>query len=777
MAGERLPSVFQEAFDGGLLIRYNKRKSDFEYAKKGKGCMSKKKRKLSNRNVLHYVIAFSCIIMLVILVMGTYLYRFYYTNMRDDFYENNDLYLSNIVKAHENEIQILKDIATQMELSKNAKFLLDEQPTKSTGLKSQLYQYRSVNQFFDVMYYYYQEDEYLYNHMTSMKLDYFCNTAYCLEDFSSEELKTLLTARQKSILVLPEEQLTGEITHFYDEKDQSAVYIVTIPPSYDSLLIFFVGSSHFDKLLSDEEENLRNRYIIYDGQVAVKRGSYEIEEDQLLAQLEGERVQKQITLGGVSYLMTEKMDSDGFTYVSLQPEEVFAGSLRTHSWGIIVLLILCCIPSLLLILILSRSMLGEVRNISRHLSGVENRDLYSLESIESGIRDLVEQSQSMKEDQLSLRKNRFIRNFVQSRYTALEALRRDAADAQINVSLGCYMVGVLGMRSDSHEEKTFVRILADVEKNSDIDGHGIRLLNSSQYVVVLFGKEEEALYRAFEDILHTGKQCCEEFVAAVSWHHKSLLIGSKAYLEANSAYDSRLLMDNDQIIRFTETGQNESFHSYSDLRNRYMVQLENTIRVGSEQEVEKAIGDLCEKLKQEHVPLLTFRLLYDEILRFLMEQWRGEEKDWNQIYNVFTLSRCLTIEDFTGLLTEACHMLLDTRTDAKNQQSELVRQAILKMHQEYGNPELNMSFLADSLGISPVTLAVEFKNETGISPSDYLAVVRLDRAKELLADTDMLIKDIGGAVGYEDDHVFIRRFKKYTGKTPGQYRKDMRKTE
>lgn len=115
--------------------------------------------------MLHYVIAFSVIIMLIIFVMGTYLYRFYYTSMQEDFYENNELYLSNIAKTHENEMQILKDIATQTELSKGSKFLLSEQPTKSTGLKNQLYQYRSVSQFFDVMYYFYQKDTYLYNHM------------------------------------------------------------------------------------------------------------------------------------------------------------------------------------------------------------------------------------------------------------------------------------------------------------------------------------------------------------------------------------------------------------------------------------------------------------------------------------------------------------------------------------------------------------------------------------------------------------------------------------
>ena len=322
------------------------------------------------------------------------------------------------------------------------------------------------------------------------------------------------------------------------------------------------------------------------------------------------------------------------------------------------------------------------------------------------------------------------------------------------------------------EEKIFEQILEFIQKQENLDGYGIHLVNTNQRVMVLFGESEENLYQAYDKILRIGRVHCDEFVVAVSWAHRSLLNGSLAYLEANTAYDSRFLVDSSQIIRFTEIGQNSSVSNYQNLRSRYMVQLENTIRVGNEQEVEKAIHDLCKKLEEEHATLLTFRLLYDEVLRFLMDQWNGDEKDWNQVYNVFTLSRCLTMEDFTSLLTEACHMILDTKTDVKNHQSELVVKAMEIMQKTYSDPDLNMASLADQLGISPVTLAVEFKNETGISPSDYLAVVRLERAKELLRTTDQLVKQVSEAVGYEDDHVFIRRFKKYTGKTPGQYRKE-----
>ena len=69
-----------------------------------------------------------------------------------------------------------------------------------------------------------------------------------------------------------------------------------------------------------------------------------------------------------------------------------------------------------------------------------------------------------------------------------------------------------------------------------------------------------------------------------------------------------------------------------------------------------------------------------------------------------------------------------------------------------------------------VTLSVGFRNELDISPSDYLTTLRMEKAKELLRETNMLIGDIPLAVGYEDAHVFRRRFKQYTVMTPGQYR-------
>lgn len=53
-----------------------------------------------------------------------------------------------------------------------------------------------------------------------------------------------------------------------------------------------------------------------------------------------------------------------------------------------------------------------------------------------------------------------------------------------------------------------------------------------------------------------------------------------------------------------------------------------------------------------------------------------------------------------------------------------------------------------------------------IEPSKYLTNLRMEEAKRLLRETDLLNKDISSAVGYEDVGSFIRRFRKQIGVTP-----------
>ena len=91
--------------------------------------------------------------------------------------------------------------------------------------------------------------------------------------------------------------------------------------------------------------------------------------------------------------------------------------------------------------------------------------------------------------------------------------------------------------------------------------------------------------------------------------------------------------------------------------------------------------------------------------------------------------------------------------------------------------DLSLEQIANEFHLSLSNLSRFFKQETGCTFSQYVTLMRFDKAKRLLSETDMPIKDIVTQVGYIDTASFVRKFKAYEGMTPGQWRSAYRITQ
>lgn len=87
--------------------------------------------------------------------------------------------------------------------------------------------------------------------------------------------------------------------------------------------------------------------------------------------------------------------------------------------------------------------------------------------------------------------------------------------------------------------------------------------------------------------------------------------------------------------------------------------------------------------------------------------------------------------------------------------------------------KLSVTDMAKEAGLSRFHFCRIFRKFTGMSPKKFLNKLRLERAKLLLRDTDRIVSDVAGEVGFEDLSNFIRYFKKYTGYTPSAYKKSL----
>ena len=108
--------------------------------------------------------------------------------------------------------------------------------------------------------------------------------------------------------------------------------------------------------------------------------------------------------------------------------------------------------------------------------------------------------------------------------------------------------------------------------------------------------------------------------------------------------------------------------------------------------------------------------------------------------------------------------------DKNEERSEsLVERARAYMQENYSR-EISLDDISKEVNISPYYFSKIFKDESGENFTEYLTNIRINKAKELLANGDLSIKEIGVMSGYSDPNYFSRIFKKQTGVTPSEYR-------
>ena len=73
--------------------------------------------------------------------------------------------------------------------------------------------------------------------------------------------------------------------------------------------------------------------------------------------------------------------------------------------------------------------------------------------------------------------------------------------------------------------------------------------------------------------------------------------------------------------------------------------------------------------------------------------------------------------------------------------------------------------------LGPTQFKKRFKSSTGMGIRDYLIMVRMDKARALLSNTDMPIIHVAANVGYDDVSAFSRRFKQSFGVSPKHYKR------
>ena len=101
----------------------------------------------------------------------------------------------------------------------------------------------------------------------------------------------------------------------------------------------------------------------------------------------------------------------------------------------------------------------------------------------------------------------------------------------------------------------------------------------------------------------------------------------------------------------------------------------------------------------------------------------------------------------------------------------VIRKAKAFIGEHYADPEITLRQVANEVAMSNNHFCTIFSQETGVTFTEYITTLRIEKAKELLRGRQMRTSDVASEVGYNDPHYFSYLFKKYTELTPRDYRK------
>ncbi len=134
------------------------------------------------------------------------------------------------------------------------------------------------------------------------------------------------------------------------------------------------------------------------------------------------------------------------------------------------------------------------------------------------------------------------------------------------------------------------------------------------------------------------------------------------------------------------------------------------------------------------------------------------------------------LERFRGQLAfqELLYCILKNRCSPQEDSQTSLEGVKSYMERNY-NMNLTIEQLARIADISPKYFVDLFKKRYGTSAIDYLTALRIDRAKRLMAQSDVKLREIARQVGYSDEFYFSRKFKKEVGIAPTVYMKSRRR--
>lgn len=307
----------------------------------------------------------------------------------------------------------------------------------------------------------------------------------------------------------------------------------------------------------------------------------------------------------------------------------------------------------------------------------------------------------------------------------------------------------------------------------------------NDHIVIVSNINEENEYSRLEGLL---KQCQEKITQYLSISTTTAFSSlterfsdlPDAYLRAYELTQERFRLGLGQIISDGKVADLEpTVYSYPEDKER---QILSELKLGHAKEAALHVDEFIEIGKKYPCSELTLALNQLMIsIGKTLRQLRTHSDKLPSYHLTYIQEQINTLET-VDRTQHWIKSILDDAVQLMNQQKEsknaTVAKEIVKLVEVHiEDPNLSAKFIADCLNLSVNYARTIFKEEINESLAEHIKEKRLQIAQDLLMQTDLSVEDICLRAGFPAVNSFYSIFKKKTGMTPVQFRREPRRIE
>ena len=407
-----------------------------------------------------------------------------------------------------------------------------------------------------------------------------------------------------------------------------------------------------------------------------------------------------------------------------------------------------------------------------------------LEAALDRVRRQIEEKRRDRENLTALRErlssgNQFLRDkLLASLFTEEgdpeddDALRDQMRALGVNLTASCYTVIDIAFGAEGERRLACRNALSSL---AEMSGGGVQVCSSPKgaRALVLGDRPEDTEERAYSfanSVIHLPEMEKAEgtLIAigeAVSDFHEIRRSMKSArhirHLQSTEGKRERRIVSGNEIARRTPIAETELSPLYERLQ------------YATEEEVEPILTEYLSRLN----PALALGYLRVAALLTARRIIQEGEGNPGEILSERQVEEALHTEGEEGFrcLTELLRSAIAfRRRNRAGYGDPTIGRARTFLARHYADPNLMLQDVAGEVHLSQSHFSTVFSQETGLTFTQYLTALRIGKAKELLAATEMRSAQIAQEVGYNDSHYFSYLFKKTTGMTPSEYRRSSR---